>query len=128
MRANVPRPYCRSRRSTACSTSSCGRFQLLLLALTGLICLVSGVSILVSIYNSMSDRRHEIAVMRRLGANRATVMTIILLESILLSLGGCVLGWLAGYALNWLAAPRIEAQTGVLFGWVLECGSPASRP
>ena len=91
--------------------------QMLLLGLTALICVVSGVSILVSIYNSMSDRRHEIAVMRALGANRATVMTIILLESILLSLSGCVLGWLAGHALNWLAAPRIEAQTGVSVGF-----------
>lgn len=91
--------------------------QWLLLGLTALICVVSGVSILVSIYNSMNDRRHEIAVMRALGANRTTVMTIILLESILLSLGGGVLGWLSGHTLNWLATPRIEAQTGVTIGF-----------
>lgn len=88
-------------------------FQMLLLALTGLICLVSGVSILVSIYNSMSDRRHEIAVMRALGANRGTVMTIILLESILLSLAGGTAGWVSAHGLNAIASSRIEAQTGV---------------
>ena len=88
-------------------------FQMLLLALTGLICLVSGVSILVSIYNSMSDRRHEIAVMRALGANRGTVMTIILLESILLSLAGGAAGWVSAHGLNAIASSRIEAQTGV---------------
>ena len=54
---------------------------------------------MVSIYNSMSDRRHEIAIMRALGASRRTVMWVILLESILLSLGGGVLGLLLGHGL-----------------------------
>ena len=52
----------------------------------------AGIGIMVSIYNSMSDRRHEIAVMRALGASRVTVMVIILMESILLSLMGGAMG------------------------------------
>jgi len=87
--------------------------QTVLLVLTAMICVVSGISILVSIYNSMSERRHEIAVMRALGAGRDTVMTIILLESVLLSLGGGLAGWLIAHALNALAAPLIAGQTGV---------------
>ena len=55
--------------------------QWTLLLLTAMICVVSGISILVSIYNSMSERRGEIAVMRALGAGRETVMTIILARS-----------------------------------------------
>ena len=70
-----------------------------LLALTAMICVVSGISILVSIYNSMSERRHEIAVMRALGADRWTVGWIIVLESTLLVLGGGLLGWVAGHTL-----------------------------
>jgi putative ABC transport system permease protein len=88
--------------------------QRVLLILTVLICVVSGVSILVSIYNSMSDRRHEIAVMRALGANRHTVMGVILLEAVFLSLAGGAMGWTLGHGLNALASPRIEAQTGVV--------------
>lgn len=91
--------------------------QTLLLVLTGMICVVSGVSILVSIYNSMSDRRHEIAVMRALGASRNTVMTIILLESIILSLGGGIAGWIAGHTLNVAASGKIEQETGVSIGF-----------
>ncbi len=87
--------------------------QTVLLALTAMICIVSGISILVSIYNSMSERRHEIAVMRALGASRGTVMTIILFESVFLSLGGGAAGWLLAHTLSWLASPLIEAQTGV---------------
>jgi putative ABC transport system permease protein len=87
--------------------------QFVFLLLTGMICVVSGVSILVSIYNSMSDRRQEIAVMRALGAKRDTIMIIILLESLLLSLGGGAIGWLSAHVLNVLASSRIEAKTGV---------------
>lgn len=91
--------------------------QTLLLALTGMICLVSGISILVSIYNSMSDRRHEIAVMRALGAGRFQVMGIILLESIMLSLGGGALGWAGAHVLNALASQTISDMTGVTIGF-----------
>jgi putative ABC transport system permease protein len=98
-----------------------------LLVLTTLICIVSGVSILVSIYNSMSERRQEIAIMRALGAGRSTVMTIILLESTLLSLGGGLAGWLFGHVLCLIASPMIEEQTGVSVGLNL-WGDPFFAP
>lgn len=88
----------------------------LLLGLTVLIVVVSGIGILVSIYNSMSDRRREIAVMRALGARRSTVLTIVLLESVLLSLGGGAAGWLLGRGLIAALSPTIAAQTGVAIG------------
>ncbi len=91
--------------------------QAILLGLTAMVCVVSGISILVSIYNSMSDRRHEIAVMRALGAGRETVMAVILLESIVLSLGGGLVGWLLAHTLAVLANPVIEARTGVSIGF-----------
>ena len=90
--------------------------QTLLLAITMLICVVSGISILVSIYNSMNERKHEIAVMRALGAGRSTVMFIVLLESIFLSLGGGVIGWLIGHAAIFAARDYVEQLTGVSLG------------
>lgn len=92
--------------------------QWTLLFLTAMICVVSGISILVSIYNSMSERRGEIAVMRALGAGRGTVMGIILLEATLLALSGGIFGWLAGHTGCFLASPLIERQTGVLVGFL----------
>jgi putative ABC transport system permease protein len=91
-----------------------GPIRNLLLVITGLICIVSGISILVSIYNSMSDRKHEIAIMRSLGAGRGTVMTVVLLESLMISLIGGVLGWFAGHALIGLASGKIEEESGVV--------------
>ncbi len=85
----------------------------LLLALTAMICVVSALSILVGIYNSMSQRQSEIAVMRALGASRGKVMTIMLCESVMLALLGGILGWVAGHGLNAALSPLIENKTGV---------------
>jgi putative ABC transport system permease protein len=93
-----------------------GNLRLLLLALSVLIVLVAGIGIMVSIYNSMSDRRRDIAVMRSLGARRSTVLNVILLESILLSLGGGAAGWLLGHGLIALASPWVMAHTGFAMG------------
>jgi len=91
--------------------------QTLLLVLTVLICFMSGVSILVSIYNSMSARRSEIAVLRALGARRGTVYNIVLLESMVLSLVGGLTGILGGHGLIAAFSGVIEGQTGVQIGF-----------
>ncbi len=90
-----------------------GPVRLVLLVLTILIVVVAGISILVSIYNSMSERSQDIAVMRALGASRSAVMGIILVESILLSLLGGIAGVLLGHAVLGLASPYVEAQAGI---------------
>jgi len=90
-----------------------GNVQLMLLILAVLVVVVASVGILVSIYNSMSDRRHEIAIMRALGASRLIVMGVILLESILLSLGGGALGIVLGHGLIGAIGPMVAEQTGV---------------
>jgi len=91
--------------------------RIILLVLTVMIVIVSGIGILVSIYNSMSERQHEIAVMRALGAGRQTVMLLVLMESILLSLAGGLAGWVVGHGLIALLSPWIAAQTGVSVGF-----------
>jgi putative ABC transport system permease protein len=90
--------------------------RIILLVMTVLIVIVAGVSILVSIYNSMSERSHDIAVMRALGASRGAVMTIILVESILIALLGGVLGVLLGHGIIGLASPYVVERTGVSLG------------
>lgn len=97
----------------------------LLLGLTILICIVSGLSILVGIYNSMSQRHHEIAVMRALGASRPRVMLIILGEAVLLAVAGGLLGWTGGHLLCWNMSPLLETQTGMQTSfWMLAPGGP----
>lgn len=94
-----------------------GNLRALLLLLTCLIVVVAGIGIMVSIYNSMSDRRRDIAVMRALGARRSTVMTVILLESIGLSLGGGLAGFVLGHAAIGLLSGLMVDYTGVYLGF-----------
>lgn len=88
-----------------------------LLGLTIVVCLVSAISILVSIYNSMNERRRDIAVMRALGARRDIVLLIILLESLLIAFGGGLLGWFGGHLIAKLGSSFIESQTGIQIGF-----------
>lgn len=90
-----------------------GPMRMILLVLTVMIIVVAGISILVSIYNSMSERSHDIAVMRALGASRTAVMAVILVESILLSILGALAGLLLGHAILAVASPIVEYYTGI---------------
>ena len=91
-----------------------GNVRTLIVVLTSLIVVVSGVGIFVSIYNSMADRRREIAIMRALGARRSTVFSIILAESVILCFGGGIAGLILGHGLVFAAAPIVEARSGLL--------------
>lgn len=91
-----------------------GNVRLAMVVLIALIIAVSGVSIFVSIYNSMSDRKKEIAIMRALGARRTTVFSIILAESIVLCVTGGLLGMLLGHGLVFAAAPIVGDKTGMV--------------
>lgn len=84
-----------------------------LLAITSLVCVVSAISILVGIYNSMSERKRDIAVMRALGASRDHVTAIILVESVLIAVVGGFIGWIAGHAVGPLSNAWTEQATGV---------------
>lgn len=101
-------------------TGLLGNIQKAMVVLTAMIILVSGVGIFVSIYNSMSDRRREIGIMRALGAGRMHVFGIVLAESALLCVGGGIIGWLVGHGLAITASPWVIRQTGLLINpWAL---------
>ena len=93
-----------------------GKLQWILLGMAIVTTVVAGIGIMVSIYNSMSDRRHEIAVMRALGASRVTVMLVIMMESVLLAMMGGAFGLLLGHGAIWLCSGLIAKWTGVMVG------------
>ena len=71
-----------------------------LLVIAAMVSVVAAVGILVSIYNSVSARLKEIAIIRALGATRARVLTLICLEAGMVGLIGSVLGLILGHTLG----------------------------
>jgi putative ABC transport system permease protein len=94
--------------------SKIGWFDQVLALVAYLVALVATLSILASIYNSMNERRREIAILRALGAQRKTIFGAILLESATISALGMLIGF-ACYGLIMVGvAGVIREQTGVV--------------
>jgi putative ABC transport system permease protein len=105
-----------------------GPIRTLIVVLTSLIIAVSGIGIFVSIYNSMADRKKEIAIMRALGARRQTVLCVILAESTVLCVTGGVLGFLLAHTLVLIAAPTIAGYGLVINPWTFSWGELVLLP
>jgi putative ABC transport system permease protein len=61
-------------------------------ALAILIMLISFVSVFISLYNSLKERKYELALMRTMGATRFTLFALILLEGMILTAWGTLVG------------------------------------
>lgn len=77
-----------------------------------LVLVVAGISILVALYNTMNERRREIAIMRSLGARRIQIVRVILQEALIVSAVGGVLGvalcHFAAYCLSDVVAEMVD--------------------
>ena len=81
--------------------------------------LVAAVSITVAIYNTMNERRREIAIMRSLGARRFQILSIITGEAALLSFFGAVLGLVTCHTAEFFLRGLVEDLTGVYLDWTI---------
>jgi len=79
-----------------------------------LVVAVSVSGILASLYNTMNERRREFAILRALGARRATVFSAVVCEAAAIAAAGALAGFLV-YALVVAAATyTLRVQTGVV--------------
>ncbi len=65
-------------------------------ALALVIVFVSGLSVFISLYSSLKERRYELALMRVMGSSRGNLFVLIVLEGLLLA----VLGYIIGIAIS----------------------------
>ena len=71
-------------------------------------------SVLASIYNSMNERRREIAILRSLGAQRTTILGAVVLEAAAIGAIGMILGFAVYAVILSGVASVIRSQTGVV--------------
>ncbi|MDB5358350.1 MAG: hypothetical protein JWN24_4803 [Phycisphaerales bacterium] len=90
-----------------------------LLVIALLVSIVAAIGILVSIYNSVSARNREIAILRALGATRARILTLICMEAGLIGLFGGLIGVVVGHLFGAVASGYMKASLGQGFNWML---------
>ena len=89
-------------------------FDQVLTLVAYLVALVAAGSVLASIYNSMSARRRDLAILRALGARRRTIFGAVVAEAACIGLLGAVAGYAIYFALLVGVANVIRVQTGVV--------------
>jgi len=90
-----------------------GNVDWILKVVAYLVIIVAITGILVAIYNTMEERRRDIAIMRSLGASRRTILSIIVLESTFICFVGSILGLFLGWSTTAVAAPYLILSAGI---------------
>ena len=89
-------------------------FDRVLALVAYLVALVAAGSVLASIYNSMSARQRDLAILRALGARRRTIFGAVVAEAACIGALGAAAGFSIYLALMAAVAEVIRAQTGVV--------------
>lgn len=129
------RVFPRSAKQIIASMESQGHiFTLLLAVIGGISLLVGGIGIMNVMLVSVSERKKEIGIRKAIGAKNRDIQVLFLMESVMLSLVGGVLGVILGllftaivawfsdwpfiiYAMPPIAGFAISCLTGIFFGF-----------
>ena len=80
--------------------------------------LAAGLSVFIALTNALQERRYDLAVMRMLGATRAKLMGLLLVEALALSAAGALLGLALGHVLMEVLGAALRAVQQVpVTGW-----------
>jgi len=108
-------------------TSLIKDLQKVISSITGFIALVTGISLFVGgvgvmniMYVSVTERRREIGIRRALGAKPATILLQFLVEAVLITFCGGLIGIGAGYGISALIGIFIELKPVMTAGIMLQ--------
>ena len=72
------------------------------------IIIVSGLSVFVSLYNSLKERKYEMALMLSMGASRTKLFLLLLLEGLIISVIGFIIGIFLSRLGLWILSENVE--------------------
>lgn len=78
-----------------------------------IIIVIAGLSIFISLYNALKDRKYDLAIMRSLGASRGRLFVHVILEGIIITTFGGLLGFVLGHGLMEMLASYYEKSEEV---------------
>ncbi len=85
-----------------------------LLAMAAVVMVSSGIAIMLALYNSMEQRRRQIAILRVLGCSRPRVFGLVLTESAMLGLIGAVVGVVLAAASQTVVTQVMKQRLGLV--------------
>jgi putative ABC transport system permease protein len=62
---------------------------------------IAGLGIFIALYNSLKERKYDLAILRAIGASRGQLLVLIFLEGLMLTFLGAVLGIVLGHTFLW---------------------------
>ena len=86
-------------------------FTYVMVAIAAISLLVGGIGIMNIVLATVLERTREIGIRRATGARRSDIVRQFLIESVLISMGGGLVGIAFGYFLAWLIAVTAEWKT-----------------
>ena len=78
-----------------------------------LVVIVGLFTMLIAIYNTLSERRREMAILRSIGASAMTIFSIMMLESLILTTGGIILGSIVINGATLIVGPSLVENFGL---------------
>ena len=61
------------------------------------IMIIAGLSVFISLYNALKDRKYDLAIMRTLGASKIKLFTMLIVEGLVITFIGGILGLIIGH-------------------------------
>lgn len=81
-----------------------------------LIMLIAAISVFVNLYNSLKERSYDLAIMRTLGASKGKLFSLIILEGLILTLIGTIIGVALGHGILHLIGNYQESSQAKMNG------------
>ena len=91
-----------------------GNVDQIFVAMAFVVMVSSGIGILLSLYNSMSERRRQIAVLRVLGCPQLRIFGLVITESAVIGAIGAVAGLALSIAGCWIVAGILKDRLGIV--------------
>ncbi|MGJ1284674.1 ABC transporter permease [Sphingobacterium spiritivorum] len=79
-----------------------------------IIMLMAGLSVFLSLYNALKQRKYDLAVMRTLGASKARLFAMVLLEGLIITLLGGLVGMLLGHIALFYISTQTSQSAGLI--------------
>jgi putative ABC transport system permease protein len=77
-------------------------------ALAAAIMIISGISVFITLYNALKERKYELALMLSLGGKRTKLFFMLLLEGVFLSVTGYLVGIIFSRLGQWFASGALQ--------------------